>query len=64
MNIDKLITVKMLRDLLSIEPDDAILAINEDPIRIKDVAFTLKEDVDFDDDDVPVFGEKIFNITY
>lgn len=64
MNIDKFITVKMLRDLLSIEPDDAILAINEDPIRIKDVAFTLKEDVDFDDDDVPVFGEKIFNITY
>ena len=64
MNIDKFITVKMLRDLLSIEPDDAIFAINDDPIRIRDIAFTLKEDVDFDDDDTPVFGEKILNITY
>ena len=64
MNIDKFITVKMLRDLLSIEPDDAIFAINDDPVRIRDIAFTLKEDVDFDDDDAPVSGEKILNISY
>ena len=64
MNIDKFITVKMLRDLLSIEPDDAIFAINEDPIRIRDIAFTLKKDVDFDDNDAPVSGEKILNISY
>ena len=64
MNIDKFITVKMLRDLLSVVSDDAILAINEDPIRVRDIAFTLKKDVDFDDNDTPVSGEKILNISY
>ena len=64
MDIDNFITVKMLREMLSLEPDDAILAINDFSIRIRDVDFSLKEDITFDDNNVPVPGDRIFNITY